>query len=105
MADIAALASGEERGEAEEGSSFFGPAWEDGLDEEDMEDLHLDLDGLRVASIMNPRIYSVREDATVSEIASMMLKGHLHRLLVTREDRAVGIITTSDLLGLLVGED
>lgn len=105
MADIAALASGEERGAAEEGSSFFGPAWEDGLDEEDMEDLHLDLDGLRVASIMNPRIYSVREDATVSEIASMMLKGHLHRLLVTREDRAVGIITTSDLLGLLVGED
>src|SRR5437764_9908635 len=105
MADIAALASGEERGTAEEGSSFFGPAWEDGLDEEDMEDLHLDLDGLRVASIMNPRIYSVREDATVSEIASMMLKGHLHRLLVTREDRAIGIITTSDLLGLLVGED
>jgi CBS domain-containing protein len=106
MADIAALASGEERGAAaEEGSSFFGPAWDDGLDEEDMEDLQLDLDGLRVASIMNPRIYSVREDATVSEIASMMLKGHLHRLLVTREDRAVGIITTSDLLGLLVGED
>jgi len=27
------------------------------------------------------------------------------RLLVTREDRAVGVITTSDLLGLLVGED
>jgi CBS domain-containing protein len=105
MADIAAVASGEERGNSEEGSSFFGPAWDDGLDEEDMEDLHLDLDGLRVASIMNPRIYSVREDATVSEIASLMLKGHLHRLLVTREDRAVGIITTSDLLGLLVGED
>ena len=25
---------------------------------------------------MNPEIYSVREDATVSEIASLMLKGH-----------------------------
>ena len=105
MSDIAAVASGEERGSGEEGSSFFGPAWDDGLDEEDMEDLHLDLDGLRVDKIMNPRIYSVREDATVSEIASMMLKGHLHRLLVTREDRAIGIITTSDLLGLLVKED
>jgi CBS domain-containing protein len=105
MADIAAVASGEERGTGEEGSSFFGSAWEDGLDEEDMEDLQLDLDGLRVDKIMNPKIYSVREDATVSEVASLMLKGHLHRLLVTREDRAVGIITTSDLLGLLVGED
>ena len=62
-------------------------------------------EGLRVADIMNPKIYSVHEDATVSEIASLMLKGHIHRLLVTREDRAVGVITTSDLLGLLVGED
>ena len=48
---------------------------------------------------MNPKIYSVREDATVSEIATLMLNGHIHRLLVTREDRAVGVITTSDLLG------
>jgi len=104
MVDIAALASGEERATGEEGSSFFGD-WEDGLDEEDVEELQLDLDGMRVANIMNPKIYSVREDATVSEIASLMLNGHLHRLLVTREDRAVGIITTSDLLGLLVGED
>jgi CBS domain-containing protein len=104
LADIAAAASGEARGTGEEGSSFFGRDWkDDGLEEEDVEDLPLD--GVSVADIMNPRIYSVREDATVPEIASLMLNGHLHRLLVTREDRAVGIITTSDLLGLLVGED
>lgn len=102
LVDIAALASGDgpRRGD---GAGFFGPDWDDGLDEEDMEEL--DQDGLRVADIMTPQIYSVQEDSTVSEIASRMLKGHLHRLLVTREDRAVGIITTSDLLGLLVGED
>lgn len=104
LTDIAALASGESRSTGEEGSSFFGRDWEDdGLEEEDVEDLPLD--GARVADIMNPKIYSVREDATVPEIASLMLNGHLHRVLVTREDRAVGIITTSDLLGLLVGED
>jgi CBS domain-containing protein len=102
LTDVAAVATGEER-PGEEGSSFFGPAWEEALDEEDVEDLPLD--GLRVADIMTPRVYTVKEDATVSEIANLMLKGHLHRLLVTREDRAVGIITTSDLLGLLVGED
>jgi CBS domain-containing protein len=87
----------------EDGSDYFARAWDDSLDEEDVEDLALD--GMRVADIMTPRIYSVKEDATVSEIASLLLKQHLHRLLVTREDRAVGIITTSDLLGLLVGED
>ena len=104
MVDIVAATSGEGRA-ATDGAGFFGPDWDDGLDEEDVEDLSLDQDGLRVADIMNPRIYSVTEDATVSEIASLMLKGHLHRLLVTRDDRAVGIVTTSDLLGLLVGED
>jgi len=31
--------------------------------------------------------------ATVSEVASRMLDSHVHRLLVTREDRPVGIIT------------
>ena len=104
MLDIVAATSGEGRA-ATDGHGFFGPDWDDSLDEEDVEDLSLDSDGLRVTDIMNPRIYSVTEDATVSEIASLMLKGHLHRLLVTREDRAVGILTTSDLLGLLVGED
>jgi len=31
-----------------------------------------------------------------------MLKGHLHRLLVTRDEKPVGIVSTSDLLGVLV---
>ncbi len=53
---------------------------------------------------MTPTVYSVPEDATVPEIASMMLSGHLHRLLVTRDDRPIGIVSTSDLLGLLVEE-
>lgn len=104
LVDIAAVTSGEGRPRVD-GSSFFGPDWDDALDEEDMEDLPADQDGLRVADIMTPQVFSVPEDATVSQIASLMLKGHLHRLLVTREDRAIGIITTSDLLGLLVGED
>lgn len=103
LADIAAAATGEDRS-GEDGSGYFGRAWEDeSLDEEGVDDLPLD--GMRVADIMTPQVYSVKEDATVSEIASLLLKQHLHRLLVTREDRAVGIITTSDLLGLLVGED
>ena len=62
-------------------------------------------DGLLVADIMTPLVHSVTEDATVSEVAAAMLKGHLHRLLVTRENQAVGIISTSDLLGLLVSTE
>lgn len=61
-------------------------------------------DDVLVRDIMTPAIESVSEDATVSEVASRMLDSHVHRLLVTRDGRPVGIITTSDLLGLLIDE-
>lgn len=105
VVDIAAVTSGEGLRLARDGSDFFVRDWADGFDEEEVEELPVSPEGLRVADIMNPKIYSVREDATVSEVASLMLKGHIHRLIVTREDRAVGILTTSDLLGLLIGDD
>jgi len=61
-------------------------------------------DDVLVRDIMTPAIDSVPEDATVSEVASRMLDNHVHRLLVTRDGKPVGIITTSDLLGLLIDE-
>lgn len=59
-----------------------------------------------VGEVMTPTLYTVDEEATVSQVASAMLDGHLHRLLVTGagSSSVVGIITTSDLLGLLVEE-
>jgi CBS domain-containing protein len=65
---------------------------------------YLPEDDVLVRDIMTPAIDSVPEDATVSEVASRMLDSHVHRLLVTRNGRPVGIITTSDLLGLLIDE-
>jgi CBS domain-containing protein len=50
-------------------------------------------------------VSAVSEDATVAEVATAMLNGHVHRLLVTREGSAVGLVSTSDLLGLLVEGD
>jgi CBS domain-containing protein len=73
-------------------------------DEDDLSLLPLTDDELLVRDIMTPAVHSVTEDATVSEIASRMLDSHVHRLLVTSESRPVGIITTSDLLGLLIDE-
>jgi CBS domain-containing protein len=85
---------------------------DEGEDEEDLEELGLARDDLEevpaadllVRDIMTPAVYSVPEDATVSEVACRMLDSHVHRLLVLREGRPVGIVTTSDLLGLLVDE-
>jgi CBS domain-containing protein len=83
---------------------FFASEWDEGLSADEIEDLPADATELTVADIMTPEVYTVNEETPVSEIAEAMIANHVHRLLVTREDRVVGIISTSDLLGLLVEE-
>jgi len=52
----------------------------------------------RAREFMNPRIIEVDEDAPVREIRLVMLRHRVHRVLVTRGDQIVGIVTTMDLL-------
>ena len=66
---------------------------------------HVGDDGKRVRDLMNAQLHSVGENATVSEIANAMLHNHIHRLLVIESNELVGMISTSDLLGLLVDQD
>jgi CBS domain-containing protein len=85
--------------EEREGAPANGASDDAGLDEAGDDE-----DELLVEDIMTPAVWSVTEEATVPEVASLMLKEHLHRLLVVREEEPVGIISTSDLLGLLMDE-
>jgi CBS domain-containing protein len=100
LTDIAAALADDE----EEGGDYFVSEWGDGMSREEIEELGLDEAELTVVDIMTPEVFTVREDTPVSEIAEAMIQNHVHRILVTREDRVVGIISTSDLLGLLVEE-
>lgn len=110
VVDIADLAAGEEEDEETAGGGalqgFFGHGF-DAVSPEELAELG-PFEGeegeTRVGEIMNPDVYSVSEDATVSQVASTLLNNHVHRLLVIEEGRVLGIITTSDLLGLLVEE-
>jgi CBS domain-containing protein len=106
LTDIAAaLAEDEEEEEDGERGDFFLSEWRgDGMTREEIEELGLDEAEMTVADIMTPEVFTVREDTPVSEIAEAMIQNHVHRILVTREDRVVGIISTSDLLGLLVAD-
>lgn len=105
VVDIAAVASDQSELTGDQSSpSFYVRGWEDRITADEIRGFRVDRENLRVGEIMTPTVYSVSEDATVSEVASTMLRGHLHRLLVTRQSKPKGIITTSDLLGLLVEE-
>lgn len=105
VVDIAAIASDSGNVRTDRSSpDFYVRGWEDKISPEEIRDFRVDDEEIQVGEIMTPTIFSVGEDATVAEIASVMLRGHLHRLLVTRDEKPVGIVSTSDLLGLLVDE-
>ena len=78
---------------------FYEHGWEDKLDPQEMVRLHVEEnESLPVREIMTPTIYTVPEDTALAEIAKAMVAGRIHRLLVTRGSRLVGIITTLDML-------
>lgn len=108
LRDIVAYVTAEDDDDGDEAAGhpdYFARGWEeDEWSEEEIEELDLAGEDLLVEDIMTPRVFSVSEDASVPAIASLMLKEHLHRLLVIRDGRPLGIISTSDLLGLLVEE-
>jgi CBS domain-containing protein len=54
-----------------------------------------------VREIMTPMIFEVRENTTVQDAADTMIKGHIHRLFVTRDRRIAGIVTALDMLKVL----
>ena len=105
MTDIAAAAS-RDAGVATDrrNPSFYLRDLDETYSEEDVRRFHIEEPDRSVEDIMTPTVYSVDVDDTVSTLAALMLDGHLHRVLVTEADRPVGIISTSDLLGLLVDE-
>lgn len=54
-----------------------------------------------VKDIMTPVLFEINEDAYVSEVAEMMIKGRIHRLFVTKNKKVIGVITGHDLIRLI----
>ncbi len=78
---------------------FYEHGWENKLGQDEMVRLQVEEnESLPVREIMTPTIYTVPEDTPISDIAKAMVAGRIHRLLVTRGSRLVGIITTLDML-------
>jgi len=54
-----------------------------------------------VRDIMTPVIFQVSEDTPVQKIADMMIKNYIHRIIVLRDEKIVGIISTPDMLKII----
>jgi CBS domain-containing protein len=57
---------------------------------------------MTVEDIMTREVVTVAPDDDVKVVVSHMLDGRLHRVLVAENNEVLGIITSFDLLGLLV---
>lgn len=69
---------------------------------EEIESLHLDAESLiTVKDIMTHRTFEVSEETKVRDVADVMIRGNIHRVLVTRNNTLVGIITTMDMLRII----
>jgi CBS domain-containing protein len=103
VTDIAECA-GEGAGTVWDGPNphFHLPGSEGRLTPGDLRQMHIENEGPLVRQIMTPTVYTIPEGTAVAQIAKTMISGRIHRLLVTRRARVVGIITTLDMLKLLV---
>ena len=106
LSDIARAAAEEPTLDRDQSSaSYYVRGWEDRLDPADLDHFRIHEASVLVRDIMTPKVFSVTKDAPVADIAEILIDAHLHRLLVTRDGKAVGIVTTTDLLGLLVDRE
>jgi len=69
---------------------------------EEIETSHLAAEALTtVKDIMTSKTFVVKEDAKIRDIADAMIRANIHRVLVTRNDTLLGIITSMDMLRVI----
>jgi len=56
---------------------------------------------VQVRDIMTPMIFKVSEEASLQEVADTMLKGRIHRVFITRDNKLTGIVTALDMLQVI----
>jgi CBS-domain-containing membrane protein len=61
----------------------------------------MDTGTAKVSDVMTPVIYSVKERTPIEDVARLMREKHVHRIIVERGRKAVGLISALDLIAAL----
>lgn len=81
---------------------YYLHAFESQCAREELSSFHIEAEPLStIRAIMTPMIFQVAENSPVQKIADMMIKNRIHRVLVTRDKKVVGIISTPDMLKVI----
>lgn len=57
--------------------------------------------GTHACDIMSRKLFTVSEDATLAEIVKILLVENIRRVLVTRNEKLVGVVSRSDIVHVL----
>ena len=87
---------------ADEPHDYYLHGWEDRLAPEEIASFHVaEKPQAFVHNIMTPMIFKVEASTPIQEVAEAMMGGRIHRLMVTRNDKIVGMISTMDMLKVI----
>lgn len=86
-------------------AAFYSQSWEADFDDYDLRRIRIEESELTVGDLMTPEVVTVPADATVAEVARTMLGQHIHRVFVGEGAEIVGLVSTTDLLGVLAGDE
>ncbi len=101
--DIVRYFSNEEKdiqGDLQSRPEFYLREWDDLVGSDELKQFHVEeyAEPAWVSEIMTPVVFEVNEDTPVADIAAMMARGRIHRVIVTRRRRVVGIVSSLDIL-------
>jgi predicted transcriptional regulator len=99
MTDIGRHVAEPSEFESSAGSKFYGES--DDLTLEDFGQRYVEQSTATVRDVMTPVVHQVPATATISDAARVMVREHIHRLLVTQGKEPVGILTSMDLLRVI----
>ncbi len=99
ISDIFKFSSMDEKNRREALRNYYRESCEIDLDEASLRDWSNRAEyNCTVHQIMQREIISVRMEASVAEVAAVMVKNNIHRVVVTDNKIAQGVITSMDIL-------
>lgn len=70
--------------------------------QEEIESFRLEAESMvMVRDIMTSVVFNVGEDTDIKQVADAMIRGHIHRVFVTTNEKLVGIISSMDMLKVI----
>ncbi len=81
---------------------FYAESLSRSLSGAEMRTLHVEADSSRtVRDIMTPLVFGVDAGTPLDELADVMVRGRVHRVIVTREGKVAGIVSALDMVRAL----